>query len=102
MTRLNFGSIFVKGGLCLGVLLQHGREGAEILEQVGISQVTTSRVGQEGGESKEHGDGQQSRPVAGAKTVQSCNKQASGLFFRRETQKVDIKLNNFIIPKWGQ
>lgn len=101
VARLNLGGILVKRRLGLGVLLQHRRECSEILEQVGVGEVAAGQVGEQGGESNEDGDGEQSCPVCGAKAVQSCEEQTCGLFLRRETQELGVKLDNFIFPRQG-
>ena len=57
--------IFVVGGLRGGVFREHGCEGVEVFEEVGVGEVAGLEVCEEGGKADGCGDGEKGGAVGG-------------------------------------
>lgn len=78
---MNFGGVFVEGGLAFGVFFQEIGQGFQIFLQVWVSQVAPAEGGEQSGKSSDDCGWEESAAIGGEEVVESCEEKAGCLLF---------------------
>jgi hypothetical protein len=96
VARVHLGRVFVKGGLRLGVFVEHGVEVLEVVEEVGVGQVAAAEVAEEGRETRHGGGGDQTASVGGEEVVERGEQEAAGFLFGGNSEELGAQRHYFV------
>lgn len=92
MAALHFRRVLVEGRLRAGVVVEHGGEGGEVVEEVRVGEVAAFEVLEEGGEAGGYGEGEEGGAGGGGgeEVEEGGEEEARGFFFGGEAQEVGV------------
>ena len=93
MAGLDLGGVGIKGCLRGGVFGEEVCEGGEVVEEVGVVEVASFEVREEGGEAGGDGGGEEEGAIRGRleEVEESGEEEPGGLFFRGEPEELGVE-----------